>query len=254
MKLRLRDRDPLKQSTKVAARVQASSHRQAERHLGGRAAWLRAGVLGANDGLISTASLIVGVAAADSSRSAILVAGIAGLTAGALSMAAGEYVSVSSQRDTERADLERERRELAETPEAEREELVEIYRGRGLSEPLARQVADELSKLDRLAIHARDELGIDVSALANPIQAAIVSALSFVVGAIVPIAVVALSAPSLRLPATMTTTLMGLTFLGATGAHLGGAPKRPAAIRVLIGGALALVVSLAIGHITGTAL
>ena len=146
-------------------------HLAAERHLGGRAAWLRAAVLGANDGLISTASLMVGVAAASSSRSAILVAGTAGLTAGALSMAAGEYVSVSSQRDTEQADLKRERVELLESPEAERDELAAIYRQRGLSEELAERVADELSQLDRLAIHARDELGINTLALANPVQA-----------------------------------------------------------------------------------
>jgi len=233
---------------------QASSHRDAERHLGSRAAWLRAAVLGANDGLISTASLTVGVAAADSSGSGVLVAGIAGLTAGALSMAAGEYVSVSSQRDTERADLERERRELAETPEAERDELAQIYRARGLSAQLAEQVADELSKLDRLAIHARDELGIDVRALANPFQAALVSALSFMVGAVVPIVVVLLSSVALRVPITMAVTLVGLAVLGAVGAGLGGAPRRPAAIRVLIGGTLALVISLAIGRLTGAAI
>jgi VIT1/CCC1 family predicted Fe2+/Mn2+ transporter len=229
-----------------------SSHLAAERHVAGRSAWLRAGVLGANDGLISTASLVVGVAAADSSRSAILVAGIAGLTAGALSMAAGEYVSVSSQRDSERADLERERRELAESPELERKELAQLYRKRGLSAGLAEKVADELSQLDRLAIHARDELGIDVTALANPLQAALVSALSFVVGAIVPVAVVLVSSDSLRVPATMAVTLIGLVALGATGARLGGAPARPAALRVLLGGVLALLISLAIGRLTGS--
>ncbi len=225
-----------------------------ERHLGGRAAWLRAAVLGANDGLISTASLMVGVAAADSSRSVILVAGIAGLTAGALSMAAGEYVSVSSQRDTERADLERERGELAADPDAEREELVQIYRARGLSEPLARQVADELSQADAIRVHAREELGFDVDALANPAQAAVVSASSFVVGAIVPILIVALASDTLRVPLTMLVTLAGLVTLGAVGARLGGAPQRRAAIRVLIGGALALAISLAIGRLTGAAI
>jgi len=228
-------------------------HLAAERHLAGRAAWLRAGVLGANDGLISTASLIVGVAAADSSRSAILVAGIAGLTAGALSMAAGEYVSVSSQRDTERADLERERRELIDSPEAERNELAQIYRKRGLSAELAEKVADELSALDRLTVHARDELGIDVTTLANPLQAALVSALSFTVGATVPIVVVWLSSASLRLPATIAVTLVALVVLGAVGARLGGAPQRRAALRALIGGTLAFLISLAIGHLTGTA-
>ena len=229
-------------------------HTASERHLGGRAAWLRAAVLGANDGLISTASLMVGVAAADSSRSAILVAGVAGLTAGALSMAAGEYVSVSSQRDTEQADLERERRELETDPEAEREELARIYRERGLSPALSEQVADELSQLDRLQVHARDELGFDPDALANPAQAAVVSAVSFVVGAVVPILIVAVASASLRVPVTMIVTLVGLVALGAAGAKIGGAPQRRAAIRVLIGGSLALLISLGIGRLTGSAL
>jgi VIT1/CCC1 family predicted Fe2+/Mn2+ transporter len=229
-------------------------HAANEKHLGGRAAWLRAAVLGANDGLISTASLMVGVAAADSSRSAILVAGVAGLTAGALSMAAGEYVSVSSQRDTEQADLERERRELETAPEAEREELARIYRDRGLSHALAEQVADELSQLDRLKVHARDELGFDPDELANPGQAAVVSAVSFVIGAVVPVLIVALVSASLRVPLTMIITLVGLVALGATGAKLGGAPQRRAAIRVLVGGALALLISLGIGRLTGSAL
>jgi VIT1/CCC1 family predicted Fe2+/Mn2+ transporter len=211
-------------------------------------------VLGANDGLISTASLMVGVAAAHSPRSAILVAGVAGLTAGALSMAAGEYVSVSSQRDTERADLERERRELDTDPEAEREELARIYRDRGISAALAEQVADELSQLDRLAVHARDELGFDPEALANPAQAAVVSATSFVIGAIVPILIVAIASAGLRVPLTMAVTLVGLVALGAAGAKLGGAPQRRAAVRVLVGGALALIISLGIGRLTGSAL
>ena len=229
-------------------------HTAPERHLSSRGAWLRAAVLGANDGLISTASLIVGVAAADSSRSSILIAGVAGLTAGALSMAAGEYVSVSSQRDTERADLERERVELAASPEAEVEELVQIYRKRGLSNDLARQVAAELSQKDRLAVHARDELGIDIHALANPVQASAVSALSFVAGAVVPVVVVLFASAGLRVPLTMAITLVGLVVLGTVGARLGGAPQRPAAIRVLVGGCLALVISLGIGRLTGSAL
>ncbi len=229
-------------------------HAASERHLGERAAWLRAGVLGANDGLISTASLMVGVAAANSSRSAILVAGVAGLTAGALSMAAGEYVSVSSQRDTEQADLERERRELETDPAAEREELARIYRERGLSDALSEQVADELSQLDRLQVHARDELGFDPAALANPGQAAVVSASSFVVGAVVPVLIVAISSAGLRVPLTMVITLIGLVALGATGAKIGGAPQRRAAVRVLVGGVLALLISLGIGRLTGSAL
>ena len=228
------------------------SHASAERHLGGRAAWLRAGVLGANDGLISTARLMVGVAAAASSRSTILVAGIAGLTAGALSMAAGEYVSVSSQRDTEHADIERERAELVASPKAEFAELCRIYEKRGLSPDLARQVATELSAADQLTVHARDELGIDPSALANPVQASFVSAVSFFVGAIVPILVVAVAPATIRTVATMVVTLLGLVALGSLGARLGGAPQRRAAARVFIGGTLALVISLGIGKVTGS--
>jgi VIT1/CCC1 family predicted Fe2+/Mn2+ transporter len=229
-------------------------HLAAERHLGGRGAWLRAAVLGANDGLISTASLIVGVAAAEADRSAILVAGIAGLTAGALSMAAGEYVSVSSQLDTERADLARERAELEAAPEAELDELAHIYERRGLSPHLAREVAVELSQHDPLAIHARDELSIDPSALANPRQASVVSALSFIAGALPPILIVAATSGAWRLPLTMAVTLVGLVVLGATGARLGGAPQGRAGVRVLVGGALALVIALGIGRVTGQAL
>jgi VIT1/CCC1 family predicted Fe2+/Mn2+ transporter len=226
----------------------------AEHHTGQRAAWLRAAVLGANDGLVSTSSLIVGVAAAGSSRSAILVAGVAGLTAGALSMAAGEYVSVSSQRDSERADIERERIELEATPAAERDELATIYRDRGLSDELAQRVADELSQLDRLTVHAREELGIDVNALADPLQASVVSAVSFTIGAVVPIVVVLLSTAAMRIPAIIAATLVGLGCLGAAGARLGQAPQARAAVRVLVGGSLALVISLVIGRITGSAL
>ena len=229
------------------------AHRAAERHLGGRAAWLRAAVLGANDGLISTASLIVGVAAADPTRSAILVAGMAGLTAGALSMAAGEYVSVSSQLDTERADLAREQRELATAPDAELEELADIYERRGLSRHLATEVAVELSAHDRLAVHARDELGIDPAALARPIQASVVSALSFVSGAVLPVLIVALVPAAARMAVTVVATLVGLVLLGGIGAQLGGAPRGRAAARVLVGGSLALAIALAIGRLTGAA-
>jgi vacuolar iron transporter family protein len=224
-----------------------------EWHRGGRAAWLRAAVLGANDGLISTASLMVGVAAADNARSAILIAGIAGLTAGALSMAAGEYVSVSSQLDTERADLAREQRELIAAPEAEVDELAQIYERRGLSPDLGRQVAIELSQQDQLSVHARDELGIDMAGLARPVQASAVSAMSFVSGALPPVLIVALLPASVRLPVTIAATLLGLVVLGAVGAGLGGAPRGRAAIRVLIGGALALVIALGIGRLTGAA-
>ena len=226
-------------------------HLAAERHRGGRAAWLRAAVLGANDGLISTAALMVGVAAAEGERSTILVAGIAGLTAGALSMAAGEYVSVSSQRDTERADLERERAELHSDPDIELAELEQIYERRGLSAELANQVAVELSRVDPLAIHARDELGIDMASLARPVQASVVSALSFMVGAILPIVVVALAPASSRVVLTMVVTIVGLVVLGSIGARLGGAPPGRAAIRVFLGGSLALAISLGIGRVTG---
>lgn len=229
-------------------------HVAAERHLGGRAAWLRAAVLGANDGLISTASLMVGVAGANSSKSAILVAGIAGLTAGALSMAAGEYVSVSSQLDTERADLALERKELATAPEAERAELVQIYERRGLSPALAANVAAELTQQDLLPIHARDELGIDVDALAKPVQASAVSALSFISGALLPILIVVLAPSGPRIAITMAATLVGLVGLGSIGARLGGAPRGRAAMRVFVGGALALCIALGIGHLTGNAI
>lgn len=229
-------------------------HVATERHLGRRAAWLRAAVLGANDGLISTASLMVGVAAASGSRSSLLVTGIAGLTAGALSMAAGEYVSVSSQRDAEHADLELERRELERSPRAELAELSRIYERRGLNPDLAHQVAVELSQADRLTAHARDELLIDRTALANPMQASFVSAISFMAGAIVPIIVMALMPGSLRVVVTMAVTLVGLVALGSAGAQLGGAPSRPAAVRVFIGGTLALFISLGIGMITGSLL
>jgi VIT1/CCC1 family predicted Fe2+/Mn2+ transporter len=228
-------------------------HLAAERHLGHRAGWLRAAVLGANDGLISTASLIVGVTAAEGSRSAILVAGIAGLTAGALSMAAGEYVSVSSQLDTERADLSRERAELVADPAAEVAELAAIYEGRGLGSRLAGEVASELSKQDRLAVHARDELGVDVQALARPVQASAVSALSFISGALLPVLIVALAPASTRMAVTIVATLVGLVVLGLAGARLGGAPQGRAALRVFIGGALALSIALGIGRLTGAA-
>lgn len=228
-------------------------HLGAERHLGGRAAWLRAAVLGANDGLISTASLVVGVAAADNVRTAVLVAGIAGLTAGALSMAAGEYVSVSSQLDTERADLAREHAELQADPAAEVDELTAIYERRGLSGDLARRVAVELSANDRLPIHARDELGIDVEALARPVQASVVSALSFIAGALLPVLVVAFAPASARIESTIAATLVGLVVLGVIGAGLGGAPRGRAALRVFVGGVLALTIALGIGRLTGAA-
>jgi vacuolar iron transporter family protein len=222
-----------------------------EKHFARRSPWIRAGVLGANDGLISTSSLIVGVAAANASRSAILIAGIAGLTAGAFSMAAGEYVSVSSQRDSERADIAIERRELLTNPSLELDELTDLYQSRGLDRDLARSVATKLSESDALAAHARDELGIDQQRLANPWQAAIISALTFTTGAILPILVVMVTTTRVRSPVLIIATLMGLTGLGSVGARLGGAPVGRAAVRVVLGGSLALAASLLIGNLSG---
>lgn len=225
-----------------------------EGHLSDRAAVLRAAVLGANDGLLSTASLVVGVAAADSSRSGVLTAGIAGLVAGALSMAVGEWSSVSSQRDAEVADLEKERHELVRAPEAERHELEAIYRRRGLSPALAEAVAKELSASDdALRHHARDELGLDLDNLSRPAQAAGVSALSFALGATIPIVFVAIVSASLRVGAGVISALIGLAFLGWLGARLGGADWRKPTVRVLLGGSVALAVSFLIGQAIGAA-
>ncbi len=221
-------------------------------HVGG---WLRAAVLGANDGIVSTASLVLGVAAADSSPAIVLTAGMAGLVGGALSMAAGEYVSVSSQRDVERADLELEQRELRTTPASEHDELVGIYVAKGLSRPLAEQVAEELSEHgDLLAVHAREELGIDPDDLARPVQAAVVSALSFAVGAALPLAAIALVPGGVRIAATLTVALVALGVLGGWSARLGGAPVVRAVTRVLIGGALAMGITAGLGSLFGAAL
>ena len=225
--------------------------REPEGHLGHRAAWLRAAVLGADDGILSTASLVLGVAASGASTSAIVTAGSAGLVAGALSMAAGEYVSVSSQRDTELADLRLEERELGEDPEGELEELAAIYESRGLSRPLASQVAVELSKGDRLAIHAREELGMDAGRQARPFQAAWASALSFTAGAAVPLLAIALAPTSSRAAICVVLALAGLGLLGAFGAVLGGAPKVRAASRVLAWGSIAMATTSGIGALAG---
>jgi VIT1/CCC1 family predicted Fe2+/Mn2+ transporter len=227
--------------------------RHAERHRSGRAAWLRAAVLGANDGLLSTASIVMGVAAASTERSGLLVAGFAALAAGAFSMAVGEYSSVSSQRDTELADLDRERRELVSSPEAERAELAGIYRTRGLTPETASQVAEELMATDALAAHARDELGLDPAALARPVQAAAVSAVSFTLGALVPVLVVALAPPAARVTVVVVLTLVGLAILGSVGARLGGAPRLRASLRLVVFGGLAMVVTSLIGHLVGRA-
>ncbi len=224
-----------------------------EAHVGDRVGWLRAAVLGANDGLVSTASLVVGVAAAESGRTAVLVAGIAGLTAGALSMAVGEYVSVSSQRDLEETELAIEAAELLTKPTAELEELTRIYEDRGLDRALARQVAEALTAEDALETHARDELGIDPRTMARPVQAAVVSMASFTLASLVPIAVVAAATRALRVPLTIVAALAGLALLGVAGARLGRAPMGRGAVRVLVGGAIALGVSLGVGHLVGAA-
>lgn len=224
-----------------------------EIHMVHRIGWLRAAVLGANDGIVSTASLVVGVAAAGSGRGAVLVAGLAGLVAGAMSMAAGEYVSVSSQADAEKADIARETRELQEKPDAELDELTRIYMERGLDEELARRVATQLTERDALSAHARDELGISDTAAANPVQAAIVSALTFAVGAVMPL-VVALLAPADRISTIVAvTTLVALAALGGLGASAGGAGIAKGAIRVTFWGALAMIATAAVGRIFGVA-
>lgn len=229
-------------------------HAFRERHLAWRAPWLRAAVLGANDGLVSTAALMVGVAAADSARTPVLVAGFAGLAAGAMSMAAGEYVSVSTQRDSELADLDKERLELILEPVEEREEIARIYEHRGLTPELAAEVADQLSAGDQLALHAREELGIDLAQLARPVQAALVSAGSFTLGALVPIAVALVATSHARFLATVAATTIGLVALGLGGARLGGARPSRAVARVVVGGLAALAVSLGIGELVGQAL
>ena len=226
---------------------------RSEGHLSHRGGWLRAAVLGANDGILSTAGLVLGVAAANSSTSAIATAGIAGLVAGALSMAAGEFVSVSSQRDVEMADLRLERRELDEDPEGELHELAGIYEARGLSPELAHRVAVELSAGDQLAVHARDELGIEEDTMARPAQAAWSSAASFSLGAAVPLLTITLAPAGVRVPLTVALTLIALAVLGAVGARLGGAPLARAAVRVSAWGAVAMILTYAIGALVGTA-
>lgn len=224
-----------------------------ESHRVDRIGWLRAAVLGANDGIVSTASLIVGVAAADGTRSGILIAGVAGLVAGATSMAAGEYVSVSSQADSERAELAREMRELHEDPAFEREELAQIYVHRGLDPVLARQVADQLMAKDALGAHLRDELGLTEMTAARPLSAALASAASFAVGAALPLAAALLVPTRLTAPVVSVASLAALALLGALGAWAGGASLRQAALRVAFWGALAMGLTAVIGRFVGQA-
>jgi vacuolar iron transporter family protein len=225
-----------------------------ESHRAYRIGWLRAAVLGANDGVVSVASLVVGVAAGGATQSGILLSGVAGLVAGAMSMAAGEYVSVQSQADTEGADLAKERGELAKEPERELAELTAIYVNRGLDEALAQRVAEQLTAGDALAAHARDELGITDTLRARPIQASLASAAAFCTGAVLPILSALLAPASLVSSVTVVTTLVALTALGAMAAWAGGAPVLRGSIRVTFWGALAMALTAAVGSIFGTAL
>lgn len=225
-----------------------------EPHFSQRNNWLRAGVLGANDGLISTASLLMGMASANTHGSTLILAGLAGLTAGAISMAAGEYVSVSSQSDTEKADLRKEAIELDKHPERELQELIHIYQRRGLDADLAQQVAKALTAHNALEAHARDEIGITDVNTANPLQAAGASALAFCVGAILPVLVVMISPAAWMLALLVISTLLGLGFLGHLSATLGGAPASPAVIRIVFWGIIALGSTSLLGHVFGLAL
>lgn len=225
--------------------------RHSETHRADRIGWLRAAVLGANDGLVSTASLVVGVASAEASARAVIVAGVAGLVAGAMSMAAGEYVSVSSQADTEKADLARERKELATDPEFELEELTGIYVKRGVSPEVARQVAIDLTASDALGAHARDELGFTDTSVARPLQAAIASASTFAAGAILPIIITMLAPEGKVTMAVAVGTVLGLVLLGATAAKTGGAPMGRSVVRVTFWGVLAMAATALAGRLFG---
>ena len=221
--------------------------------LAGRLNWLRAGVLGANDGIVSTAGLVVGVAGATLSSGPIATAGVAGLVSGAVSMALGEYVSVSSQRDTERALLVRERLELAESPDQELDELTSIYQAKGLTPATARQVAEELTARDAFAAHADAELRIDPDALTNPWHAAGASALAFTVGSLLPLTAILLPPPSMRVTVTFVVVVLALAMTGAVSAKLGSAGVTRAVARLVVGGALAMVVTFGVGQLVGTA-
>jgi len=224
-----------------------------ERHTSHRVGWLRAGVLGANDGIVSTASLLMGVAAASTTTAILVTTGVAALTAGAMAMAVGEYVSVSSQRDSEQADIAKERHELEKYPDHELDELTAIYEAKGLGPELAREVAMELSKGDLLAVHMAEELGITEATLARPMQAAVTSAASFAVGAALPLLAIVLAPSGSRIWVTAIVALIALGSLGALGARLGGASVTRATVRMLVGGAGAMAITTAIGHLVGGA-
>ena len=228
-------------------------HVHHERHATSRIGWLRAAVLGANDGIVSTASLIIGVAAADASRSSVLIAGVAALFAGAMSMAAGEYISVSSQSDTEKADIGREKRELEEQPDSEREELIRIYEAQGVERQTAAAVADQMMAHDALGAHLRDELGMSETIAARPLQAALASFLTFTAGAAAPLLVVPFVPLQTLVPAVALVSLLSLATLGVLGVRAGGAPLGPSVLRVSFWGALAMVVTAGVGKLFGTA-
>lgn len=245
--------DPAADLRDLDAERELKSRAHGEVHRSQRAGWLRAAVLGSNDAIVSTASLLIGIAAAAATRETVVVAGIAGLVAGSMSMAAGEFVSVSSQRDAERADIALEKRELVADPASELRELASLYERRGLDAGLAMKVAVQISAHDRLEAHLRDELGIDRAALARPLQAAWISATSFALFATIPIVAAVFSSAASRIPAIAALSLASLAALGALGGHLGGASRSRAAVRVVAGGALAMAVSAAIGHLLGAA-
>ncbi len=226
-----------------------SAHK--ELHYINRSGWLRAAVLGANDGIVSISSLIVGVAAADPSSTAVLIAGTAGLAAGAMSMAAGEYVSVSSQSDIEQADVTRERQALIDTPEAEEREIASIFESRGLTPATAALVARELTAKDALGTHVREELGLSEVHAANPLQAALASGLTFSIAAALPLIVAAVVPSNMIILSVVVTTLIALAGLGALGAYAGAAPKLRATLRVLFWGAAAMAITAGVGHIFG---
>ena len=234
-----------------------ATHPAIESHVSnvaGRLNWLRAAVVGANDGIVSTAGLVVGVAAATTTTSLVFTAGLAGLVAGAVSMALGEYVSVSTQRDTQRALLQKERQRLADMPEAELEELTALYAAKGLSALTARRVAEELTDHDAFVAHADVELGFDPEDLSNPWQAAVSSAIAFTLGGVVPLIAILLPPVGMRVPVAFLSVLVALVLTGTVSAILGGARKRRAVLRVVLGGALAMLVTYGIGQLVGTSL
>ena len=236
-----------------ASKARSGGPQHTERHRYDRVNWLRAAMLGAGDGIVSTASLLIGIAASNATRSQLIVAGFAGLVAGAMAMASGEYNSVSSQRDTELADIARETKEMSTQPDRELDELTLIYGKRGLDPDLARQVAEQLHAKDPLGAHLRDELGIVDEGRARPLQAAWVSASSFALAATIPLLAVILSTSGTRMPVLVVSSLAALAALGVGGAKLGGAPPGRAAMRVLIGSGLAMAITAAIGALVGTA-